>query len=382
MRQAWLLALLLALAAPSARAQFGKRVMVKAGTPEDKALSAIYAAGSPAEKIALLDKFAAQYGKGDLKILAGELYVEAYLAQNNYPKVYESGDQVLALDPNNLTVAAELVRAARAAGDLAKEFSYGDRVGAILSRVKASPPPAGVTAADWGSEKGAAYAKLAPTISYTQQLLYTSAANLPDAHQKIAMLERFLAAFPDSPYVSNAELEVAGTYRESGETAKMLEFARKRLAQDPNDIAMNLLLADYLSETGKDLGEAKASAQKALELLAAAKQPAGVSGTDWQKQLSVQKGLAYSALGQADVTRGRDSQAVEAFEQAAPLLESSPINYARNQYRLGYTLAKMRRFAEARKALEQAAALDTPFKRLAQEELGKLPRTRRAPRRR
>jgi tetratricopeptide (TPR) repeat protein len=382
MRQAWLLALLLALAASSARAQFGKNITVEAGTPEDKALSAIYAAGTPAEKIALLDKFVAQYGKGELKTLADELYVEAYLAENNYAKAYEYGDQVLAADPNNVTVAAELVRAAHSQGDLAKEFSYGEQVSAIVSRVKASPPPSGTTAGDWALEKSAALEREASTVGYIEQLLYTSAGNLSDPHEKAALLERFLAAFPDSPYTSNAELEIAGAYRQSGQPAKMLEFARKRLAQNPNDIAMNLLLADYLSETGKDLPAAEASAHQALELLAAAKKPAGVADADWQKQLSVQKGLAYSALGQAYVTQRHDSQAVEAFGQAAPLLESNPINYARNQYRLGFTLAKMRRFAEARKALEQAAALDTPFKRLAEQELGKLPRERPARRRR
>jgi Tetratricopeptide repeat len=381
MRQARLLMLLLAFAVIPAQAQFGKSIIVEAGTPQDKALSAIYAASDPVQKIALLDKFAAQYGKGDMAILADELYVDAYLAQKNYAAAYEHGDRVLALDPNNITTAVELARAAQEQGNMEREFAYGERVGAILNRVKAEPPPAGTAAADWQMKKADALAKVQADVEYTEQLLYSTAANLQDPSRKAAMLQRFLAAFPDSRYASNAELMVAQTYQQTGETAKMLDFAHMRIEQNPNDISMHLLLADYLSQSGKELPQAEASAKKVLELLPAAKKPEGVADADWQKEVSVEKGLAYSALGQVYVTEGRNSAAIEAFQQAAPLLESNSLNYARNQYRLGYTLAKMRRFAEARKALDQAAALDTPYKKLALEELSKLPGGR-PPRRR
>jgi tetratricopeptide (TPR) repeat protein len=380
MRRARRLISLLALASLPAQAQFGKTITVEAGTPEDKALSAIYAASDPTQKIVLLDKFVAQYGKGDLALLADELYVEAYLARKDYARAYEHGDRVLQLDPNNITVAAELARAAQEQGDLAKEFAYGERVGAILARVAAEPAPAGTAAADWESEKANALAKVRSDVEYTEQLLYFTAANLQAPNQKAAMLERFVVAFPDSRYASNAELMAAGTYRQAGEATKMLDFAHRRLAQNPNDIAMHLVLADYLSQNGKNLREAEASAKKALDLLAAAKKPEAAADADWQKEISVEKGLAYSALGQVYVTEGRNAAAVEAFTQATPLLESNAVNYARNQYRLGFTLAKMRRFAEARKALGQAASLDTPYKRLALDELSKLP-SGRPPRR-
>jgi hypothetical protein len=60
---------LILLAATASRAQIGKSVAVTAGTPEDKALAEIYAAPDGPEKVALLDKFMADYGKGDLELL-------------------------------------------------------------------------------------------------------------------------------------------------------------------------------------------------------------------------------------------------------------------------------------------------------------------------
>ena len=84
----------------AAFAQIGKSVSVSAGTPEDKALTEIYAAPDGPEKVALLDKFMADFGKGDLELLADQLYVQTYLAQKNYAKVYEFAAKALALDPS------------------------------------------------------------------------------------------------------------------------------------------------------------------------------------------------------------------------------------------------------------------------------------------
>ena len=73
-----LIAFLLGVAA-TAPAQIGKSVSVSAGTPEDKALTEIYGAPDGPEKVALLDKFMADFGKGDMELLADQLYVQTYL---------------------------------------------------------------------------------------------------------------------------------------------------------------------------------------------------------------------------------------------------------------------------------------------------------------
>ena len=124
------LTVLFALAA-GAHAQLGKRVMTQAGTPEDKAVSEIYAAPDGPVKVALLDKFMVDYGKGDFALLADQLYVATYLEQKNYPKVYEYGDKVVALDPGDFDMLAKMVQAADEAGDTAKIFEYGERAGKV-----------------------------------------------------------------------------------------------------------------------------------------------------------------------------------------------------------------------------------------------------------
>ena len=128
--------ILVMITAGSATAQIGKSVSVDAGTPEDKALTDIYAATDGPDKIALLDKFMADFGKGDMELLGDQLYVQSYLAQKNYAKVYEYGDKVLALDPDNFSTAVIMVHAAEEQGDSAKLFDAGQKVAEIVTRYK------------------------------------------------------------------------------------------------------------------------------------------------------------------------------------------------------------------------------------------------------
>jgi hypothetical protein len=132
--------------ATTASAQIGKSVTVSAGTPEDKALADIYAAPDGPEKVALLEKFAADFGNGDMGLLADQLYVQTYLAQKNFAKVYEFGEKTLVLDPSNLSAAVNMVHAAEEQGDTKKLFAAGDKVAEIIATYKNSPAPEGMAA--------------------------------------------------------------------------------------------------------------------------------------------------------------------------------------------------------------------------------------------
>src|SRR5579863_8119413 len=147
-----LIAFLLGIAGTAA-AQIGKSVSVSAGTPEDKALTEIYGTPDGPEKTALLDKFMADFGKGDMELLADQLYVQTYLAQKNYAKVYEYGDKVLALDPDNFSTAVIMVHAAEEQGDSNKVFDEGEKVAAIVTRYKAAPAPEGTPADTWTAQR-------------------------------------------------------------------------------------------------------------------------------------------------------------------------------------------------------------------------------------
>lgn len=372
MRHGIKLLVILFFFAASTSAQIGKSVSVAAGTPEDKALADIYAAPDTPDKIALLDKFMQEYGKGDLELLGDQLYVQTYLAQKNYAKAYQFGEKALALDPESLSTAVTLVHAAEDQGSADKIFSMGEKAAAIVAHYKASTPPAGTPPEDWSRQKDLALNNAQQEIGYVQYTMVNAAYKTAIPAARAALFERYVAAFPDSPYTAGVREQTAVAYQSAKNTPKMLKAAQDILATDPNNVAMLLLLADYWSDAGEQLDKAAADAQKALDLLAEVKKPENLSEEQWQQQLSLQKGIAYSSIGEVRRRKDQDAQAVEPLKRASPLLKSNTVTYARNLLRLGLALSNLKRIPEARAALTEAASLNSPYKSTAQEELDKL----------
>ncbi len=358
--------------APIAAAQMGKSVSVAAGTPEDKAMADIYAAPDGPDRIALLDKFVADYGKGDMELLADQLYVQSYLAQKNYAKVFEYGGKALALDPDNFSVAVDMVHAADEQGDTQKLFDAGQKVAAIVARYKDAPAPEGKPADQWAAQKETTLKAAQGDVGYVQYAMVNTSYKTADAATRAGLLERYAAAFPDSSYTLGAREQTAIAYQQAQNQPKMLAAAQAVLVSDPNNVSMLLLLADSWCNDPQQLDKAAADAQKVIELLGQAKKPDNVTDDAWQKQVSLQKGLAYSSLGEVNVNKNRNQQAIDAFKQATPLLKSDTFSYAQNQYRLGFTLAKMQRIPEARIVLTEVVSLNTPYKQRAQETLNKI----------
>jgi len=349
--------------------QIGKYVPIPAGSDADHALTEINATTDPAQKLALIDKFAANIAQGDLAIVADDLYVNYYIAAKNYDKAFEFGDKLFALDPDNLANGVNMVRAAQEKGDTDKLFSYGDKVAGILKRYQDAPAPEGTSQADWDNQKKQTLQNAHDSVIYVQQLIFNGAYQTRDITKRASLLVRFAQMFPDSPYADQAMGVAAASYRQTQNAPKMLEAANGVLAKDPNNLGMLILLADYYSEKGEQLDKAETYAKKAVSVLETAKKPDGLTDEQWQQQSALQKGLALSALGQVNIEKKNNAQAVDNFKAAAPLLKPDANSYARNQYRLGFALLNLKKVPEAKAALTDAASVDSPYRALAQEKL-------------
>ena len=161
----------------------------------------------------------------------------------------------------------------------------------------------------------------------------------------------------------------ATAYQQAQNTPKMLEVANGLLTKNPNDVGMLLLLSDYYGEKGEQLDKAESYAKKALTTLESAARPEGMTDDQWAQQKALQKGLALSSLGQVNIEKKDNAQAVENLKAAAPLVKSDDVSYARNQYRLGFALLNLKRNPEAREAFTQAASVNSPYRALAQDKL-------------
>lgn len=361
---------LLAFLPNSAHAQqIGKYVPIPAGSDADHALTEINGTADPAQKLALIDKFSSTLGQGDMAIVADDLYVNYYLAQKNYDKTFEYGDKLFALDPDSLSNDVNMVRAANEKGEPDKVVSYGEKLSGILQRFKAIPPPSGTDAEVWQKQQAAIIENNKDNINYIEEAVYLVLYRTPTPAKRAADLTQFAQMFPDSPYANQALGVAAASYQQAQNVPKMLEVANGLLAKDPNNIGMLLLLSDYYSEKGEQLDKAESSAKKAITLLASAQKPEGATDEQWQQQVSLQKGLAFSALGQVSIQKKENAQAADNFKAAAPLLKPDEGSYGRNQYWLGFALLNLKKNAEAKEAFTQSASANSPYKSLAQAKL-------------
>jgi tetratricopeptide (TPR) repeat protein len=251
-------------------------------------------------------------------------------------------------------------------------YGYAEKAGAILQQYENAPAPAGTDPAVWAATRQQALAGDQDSISYVEYTFFSTAYKVADPAQKAALMLRYAAAFPDSQYASQAELITPLAYQQAKDFPKMIAAANAILAREPNNVDVLLLLADYYSENGQHLDLAEADAKQALAALAAAKKPDAMSDDDWQKQVTLQTGLAWTSLGQVYITQKIEAKALTAFQTAAPLLKGNPNIYARNQYRLGFALINLKHNADAYQAFSDAASVDSPYRALAQAKLAEL----------
>lgn len=363
--------LLLVLFVPACYAQLGKNVIIPAGSELDHQLTAINSA-EPSAKLALIDQFAQAHPEDDYQIIADEQYVSYYLNAKQYDKTFEYGDKLFALDPDNYANAINMIRAANEKTDTDKLFVYGEKANAILKRYKDSQPPAGQDAETWQRSKSEKLASLKDDQDYVRQSLYSAVYSVADPMKKAAYFERFGKMYAGTPEGAQAFTMAAAAYQQAQNRSKMLEVANNALTLDPDNIGVLLLLADDFSEKGEQLDKAEAYAKKAASLTETAKKPEGVTDDQWKQQTSMQKGLALSTLGQVSIEKRLNTQAVDNLTKAAPLLKSSPVTYARNQYRLGFAYLNLKRNVEAKQAFTDAASVDSPYKGPSQQKLAEI----------
>ncbi len=370
-RVLWTVFVLL-LAVSTASAQIGRRATIQAGSPEDKALQEISNTSDSAKKVELLNKYLADYGGSDAVLAGYDMILSHYLSEKNPVKVYEYADKALAVDSENFNLAFFAFRAAQESNDSAKLMHYGEILGGILSRYKFSAPPSGTGADAWAGQKRVALSELQNNITYAEYSMFSAGNSAKDPAAKADLLSKFVQAFPESPYASIGATLAADAFRQARQGPKMVEFAQTVLAKDPNQYGLLVQLADYWAENGEQLDKAIESASKALEILNSAAAPQNLTPEQWAQQKGLQSGMAYAAIGQAQAKNSKYAEAAEQLNLAAPLLKPYDFYYARCKYLLGFSYARLKKTAEAKAALNEAASLNTPYKGLAQEEIGKL----------
>ena len=345
------------------------KIEIPAGTPEDQALTAISNEQDTQKKLAMYQDFLQKFSTNPAAVAYGNWQLsQTYQTAGDLQKALECGDKALAGSPHNLDILVSQAGIAQQLKDDSKTFDYAVRGGELYNSIGKQAKPEGMSDSEFAQriedEKN--------TAKSSDEFLETAAFNAivgeSDARKRMAYIERFTPAFPNSRFQEPIASYVMMSLSDLKDTSRLIAYAEKTLAADPNNLPALLLLAGTYADDPKPGSVAKAVTYSQKAIVAAK-----ADAPDADRTRKVSAGAAHSTLGYAYMKQDKTAAAIPELKSAAALLKGlDDQQYAIALYRLGYAYAKLNRTTEAREALQEAVKISGPVQQPAQDLLAKV----------
>ncbi|HTZ95882.1 MAG TPA: tetratricopeptide repeat protein [Terriglobales bacterium] len=345
------------------------RITIAAGTPEDQALTAISNEQDAQKKLAMYEDFVQKFSSNPAAVAYGNWQMsQLYQNSGDLQKAVTFGDKALTASPRNLDILVSQASIAQQLKDNAKTMDYALRGGEVCSSIPKQPKPEGVSDQDFAARVEEEKTAAKNSCEFLEAAAFNVIASEPDAKARMAEIERFTPAFPNSRFQDSIGSYAMMSLSELKDTPRVIAYGEKTLASDPNNLPALLLLAGTYVDDPKPGSAAKAItyAQKAVDV-------AKADAPDADRSRKISAGAAYSTLGYANLKQDKTAAAIPQLKSAAGLLKGlDDQQYSIALFRLGFAYAKLNKVSEAREALTEAAKINGPVQRPAQELLAKV----------
>jgi tetratricopeptide (TPR) repeat protein len=345
------------------------KIVIPAGTPEDQALAAISNEQDTQKKLAMYQDFLQKFSANPAAVAYGNWQIsQSYQAAGDLQKALEYGDKALAGSPHNLDILVSQASIAQQMKDDAKTFDYAIRGGELCKSIAKQAKPEGMSDQEFSQRIDEDKSAAKSSCEFLEAAAFNAIAGEPDAKKRMADIEHFTPAFPNSRFQDQIASYAMMSLSELKDTPRLISYAEKTLAADPNNLPALLLLATTYAEDPKPGSVTKAVtySQKAIEV-------AKAEAPDADRTRKVSAGVAHSTLGYAYMKQDKTAAAIPELKSAAALLKGQDDQqYAIALYRLGYAYAKLSKVSEAREALQEAIKISGPVQQPAQDLLAKV----------
>ena len=355
---------------PLAGAQMDK-IVIPAGTPEDHDLQAISNEQDAAKKLAMYQDFVQKYASNPAAVAYGNWQIsQTYQATSDLTKALDYGDKALAGAPRNLDILVSQASIAQQAKDNAKLIDYAAKGGAVCNSIGKQPKPEGMSDDDFRKQVEEDKSAVKNNCDFLESAGFNVIASEQDAKSRMADIEKYSAAFPDSKFqdqVSSYAMFTLGP-GQLNDQARLVAYGEKTLAANPNSLPALLLLAGSYVDDPRPGSVAKAVtySQKAIAV-------AKADDPDADKSRKLSAGVAHSVLGNAYLKQDKTAAAIPELKSAAALLKGQDDQqYSIALYRLGFAYAKLSRVNEARDVLTEAVKISGPVQAMSQDLLNKV----------
>jgi tetratricopeptide (TPR) repeat protein len=355
---------------PQACAQVD-RITIPAGTDEDRALQAISSEQDPPKKLAMYEDFVQKFSSNPAAVAYGNWQIaQAYQATGDLQKALDYGDKALAGSPRNVDILVSLAGVAQQAKNNSKLMDYAAKGGEVCHSVAKQAKPEGMSDEDFKQELTQEQSGLQNSCDFLETSGFNAITSETDPKTRMAEIEKFTAAFPDSKFgeqVSNYAMYTLGP-GQLNDQSRLVSFGEKILAANPKSLTALLLLAGFYGDDAKPGSAAKAItyAQKVLEV-------AKPDAPDADKSRKLSAGVAHNTIGWAYLKQEKTGPAITELKVAANLLKGQDEQqYARALYGLGFAYGKLNKLTEAREVLTEAVKIPGPLQAMSKDLLTKV----------
>ena len=341
------------------------KIVIPAGTPEDKDLNVITSEPDAPKKIAMYQDFLQKYASNPVAVAYANWQLsQAYQGAGDVQKATEYGDKAVAGSPHNLDILESQVTLAIQTKDNARAFKYAEQGGEVFDSIDKQPRPADVTDEQFATMVATEKETNQSSYEFFEGAAFNAIAAEPDAKTRMDYIEKFTGAFPNTKLQEQVASYAMLSLSELKDNHRLVAYAEKALAANANNVPALLLLANAYVDG--EPGKAVPYAQRAI---AAAK--ADDPAADRSRKVSA--GVAHKILGIVYAKQEKTAASVAELKSATALLKGQDEQqYAVAAYFLGWDYAKLNRLTEARVALTDAAAISSPVQQPSKDLLVKV----------
>ncbi len=351
------------------------KIVIPAGTPEDQALNAINAEQDAQKKVSMYNDFIEKFASNSVAVAYGNWQLlQYYQSTGDMQKAVEYGDKAVAAAPHNLDILSSQVDVAQKLKDNARLFKYSLMGGEVYDSIAKQPKPAEVSDQEFASKVASDQADSKGAYDFFEDAAYMAIANETKASTRMDYIEKFTPTFANSKVDDQVASYVMQSLYELKDTHRLITYAEKALAANPNNLPALLLLANAYLDSGEAGSSAKAVtyAQRAI-VAAKAEDPAA------DRSRKVSAGAAHSVMGRVYAKQEKTAQSIPELKSAIALLKGQDEQqYAIAAYYLGWDYAKLGKLTEARAVLTELAATPSAVQQLAKDLLTKVNTARAA----
>ncbi|HWY22183.1 MAG TPA: hypothetical protein VNX26_13240 [Candidatus Acidoferrum sp.] len=348
----------------------GNKIEIAAGTPEDHDLQAITNEQDAAKKLAMYQDFVQKYSSNPAAVAYGNWQIsQTYQSSGDLNKAMEYGDKALAGSPKNLDILVSQASIAQQAKVNAKLIDYAVKGGEVCNSVGKQPKPEGVSDDDFKRQIADEKSGSQSSCDFLESAGFNVIASENDAKSRMADIEKYSAAFPDSKFQDQVGSYAMYSLGQLNDQTRLVAYGEKTLASNPNSLPALLLLANFYGDDTKPGSAAKAVtyAQKAIVV-------AKADAPDADKSRKLSAGVAHTIVGYTYAFKqDKTTAAIPELRAAAGLLKGQDDQqYARALYGLGYSYGKLNKLTEARDVLTEAVKIQSPWQKISEDLLGKV----------